>query len=220
MSDYAIFFDYNNSSHRLPVNPEELKITKALAVEKFEILKLGQIAIPTHAELNEYSFECELPKEDRAYIKTKNEFRSPDYYLNLFETWRKNLVPVRFIATNGIGDDTNTLVLIEELEISEKAGEEGDKYVSLKLLEYKEFNIKTQTTEIDKSTGKKKRNLSTTTNPKNTGFHIVQKDETLWGISKKYYGKGSLYNKIFNANKDKIKNPSLIYPGWKLVIPK
>lgn len=57
MSDYAIFFDYNNKTYRLPVNPEEMKTSSALAVQKYEVLKLGQIAVPTHLELREFSFE-------------------------------------------------------------------------------------------------------------------------------------------------------------------
>jgi nucleoid-associated protein YgaU len=51
----------------------------------------------------------------------------------------------------------------------------------------------------------------------------VQPGDTLWAIAKKYYGNGAQYTKIYNANRDKIKNPNLIYPGPKpgpkLVIP-
>lgn len=50
--------------------------------------------------------------------------------------------------------------------------------------------------------------------------YIVKKGDCLWNIAKKYYSKGSSYTKIFNANKDKIKNPNLIYPGQVLTIPK
>ena len=32
-------------------------------------------------------------------------------------------------------------------------------------------------------------------------------------IAAKYYGNGADYNKIFNANTDKISNPNLIYVG-------
>ena len=39
-------------------------------------------------------------------------------------------------------------------------------------------------------------------------------------IAKSKYGSGSQYTKIYNANKDKIKNPNLIYPGQVLIIPK
>lgn len=39
-------------------------------------------------------------------------------------------------------------------------------------------------------------------------------------IAKKFYGKGSDYTKIYNANKGTIgKNPNLIYPGQVFTIP-
>lgn len=50
--------------------------------------------------------------------------------------------------------------------------------------------------------------------------YIVVKGDCLWNISKKYYGVGAQYTRIYNANTDIIKNPSLIYPGQVLKIPK
>ena len=50
--------------------------------------------------------------------------------------------------------------------------------------------------------------------------YIVVKGDCLWNIAKKFYGKGSQYTLIYNANRDKIKNPNLIYPGQILIIPK
>ncbi|MCF6466340.1 LysM peptidoglycan-binding domain-containing protein [Clostridium sp. Cult2] len=225
MSKYAIFFDYKNKTYKLPTNPEELEKSSVQAIEKYEILKLGQIAIPTHMELKEYSFECEFPHYPTHYIETPSQFKGADFYINLFKEWRSKLVPVRFIASNGIGDDINTLILIEELSIIEKAGEEGDKYISFKLLEYRPYGKKSVVIkEAKPSTPNTK--VATTkpvepqqTNPKSTGYHVVIKGDTLWAIAKKYYGNGSLYTKVFNANKDKIKNPNLIYPGQNLVIP-
>jgi prophage tail gpP-like protein len=50
--------------------------------------------------------------------------------------------------------------------------------------------------------------------------HIVVKGDTLFNISRKYYGVGSKYMKIFNANPQlKSGNPNLIYPGEILFIP-
>jgi len=51
-------------------------------------------------------------------------------------------------------------------------------------------------------------------------IHEVVRGDTLSGIAKKYYGKGSLYMKIFEANRDQLDNPDLIKPGQKLRIPK
>lgn len=216
---YAVFFDYNNVTYRLPVNPEQIETTSVQANQKYEILKLGQIAIPTHMELKEYSFEAEFPHRTLHYVETSGGFKDADYYLRLFEQWRQKKEPVRFIASNGIGDDINNLVLLEELTITEKAGEEGDKYVSFQLLEYREYGKKSVVVAQSNKATIKKESTAPKVNPKSNGVHVVQPGDTLWAIAKKYYGNGAQYTKIYNANRDKIKNPNLIYPGQKLVIP-
>lgn len=50
-------------------------------------------------------------------------------------------------------------------------------------------------------------------------IHVVEAGETLSGIAKKYYGKANAYMKIFDANKDVLKDPDKIKPGQKLRIP-
>jgi nucleoid-associated protein YgaU len=52
-----------------------------------------------------------------------------------------------------------------------------------------------------------------------TQWHEVKKGETLWKIAVQYYGDGALYPKIFEANKDTLKNPDLIKVGQRLRIP-
>lgn len=49
--------------------------------------------------------------------------------------------------------------------------------------------------------------------------YTVQKGDTLWKIAKQFYGKGSAWPRIHEANKDVIKNPDVIQPGWTLRIP-
>jgi nucleoid-associated protein YgaU len=52
-----------------------------------------------------------------------------------------------------------------------------------------------------------------------TQYHVVKKGDTLSKIAEEYYGDEMLYKKIFEANRDLIKNPDLIQIGWKLRIP-
>lgn len=52
-----------------------------------------------------------------------------------------------------------------------------------------------------------------------TGRVIVQRGNTLWRLSRVIYGRGREYVKIAAANRDIIKDPSLIYPGQVIVIP-
>ncbi|WP_219721483.1 LysM peptidoglycan-binding domain-containing protein, partial [Clostridioides difficile] len=49
--------------------------------------------------------------------------------------------------------------------------------------------------------------------------HKVVEGDTLFKIAKKYYGNGDLWEKIYKANEDKIKDPSVIKNGWILIIP-
>ncbi len=50
-------------------------------------------------------------------------------------------------------------------------------------------------------------------------YHVVKSGDTLSKIAGQYYGDESLYPKIFEANRQLIKNPDLIQVGWKLRIP-
>ncbi len=47
----------------------------------------------------------------------------------------------------------------------------------------------------------------------------VQPGFTLWGIAQESYGDGVMYVQVFEANKDKIRNPDLIYPGQVFSMP-
>lgn len=47
----------------------------------------------------------------------------------------------------------------------------------------------------------------------------VQPGNTLWGISNRAYGEGLLYVKVFDANRDRIRDPDLIYPGQVFTVP-
>jgi len=49
--------------------------------------------------------------------------------------------------------------------------------------------------------------------------YTVVAGDSLSKIAKREYGKASLWPRIFEANKDQIKNPDLIHPGQKLRIP-
>jgi nucleoid-associated protein YgaU len=47
----------------------------------------------------------------------------------------------------------------------------------------------------------------------------VQPSFTLWGIAQERYGDGVLYVQVFEANREKIKDPNLIYPGQVFAVP-
>ena len=141
-----------------------------------------------------------------------------------------NKKPFQFIVKRPKGFKTNIKVTLEDLSITEDAKEGRDIKVSVTLKEYRHYGTKkvvfVQPTasagEQPKQEEKKEeakvaenRDSSTAQKPKT---HIVKRGDTLWGLAKKYYGNGALYQRIVSAN-PKIKNPNLIIDGWELVIP-
>jgi len=49
--------------------------------------------------------------------------------------------------------------------------------------------------------------------------YTVVKGDSLSKIAKRFYGDAQQWRKIYEANKDQIKNPDLIYPGQTFNIP-
>jgi len=50
-------------------------------------------------------------------------------------------------------------------------------------------------------------------------MYIVQGGDSLSKIARKFYGDANSWKRIFEANRDVVKNPDLIQPGWRLRIP-
>lgn len=119
---------------------------------------------------------------------------------------------------------TNLTVGLETYEITDDAGEGFDVKVKINLKQYRAYGTKTVTVQPAKTSGGtatatvKAAPRPTTTAPK-AATYTVKSGDCLWNIAKKQLGNGADYTKIYNLNKDKIKNPNLIYPGQVLTLP-
>ena len=61
---------------------------------------------------------------------------------------------------------------------------------------------------------------STTAPDTSTGqTYTVKSGDSLSKIAKQVYGDANAWHRIYDANKDKIKNPDLIHPGQEFTIP-
>lgn len=50
-------------------------------------------------------------------------------------------------------------------------------------------------------------------------YYVIQKGDTLSGIAKRFYGDANAYPRLFDANREVIKDPDLIFPGQKIRVP-
>ena len=121
-----------------------------------------------------------------------------------------------------------TLTLVNESDVNflrlpgltEDATKGPDVTVAVTLKQYKSFATKTvQVQKTETATTVKTETPRETSSAPSVKTYTVKSGDCLWNIAKKYYGNGARYSDIYNANKDKISNPNLIYPGQVLTIP-
>lgn len=55
--------------------------------------------------------------------------------------------------------------------------------------------------------------------PADVQYYTVASGDSLSKIAKQFYGNAMDYPKLFDANKEVIKDPDLIYPGQKIRVP-
>lgn len=60
---------------------------------------------------------------------------------------------------------------------------------------------------------------STSAPPSGTKTYTVRSGDSLSKIAKAHYGDASEWKRIYEANRDKIKDPDLIHPGQEFTIP-
>lgn len=202
---------------KMPVAPSRVVTTHG---SKNEVLKLvnGQdFNLLKLSPLVEYEITMLLPNSFYSFSMYDNGFKRAMYYINHLTKLKNSKKGVKFELVRRINntklDNTSMTVSVEKFEIIEDAETNGeDVLIKLYLKEYKSYSSKKKGTSKKSS----KSPLSPTNKAK---VHIVKKGESLWLISKKYYGKGEYYDTIYNANKSKIKNKNMLTPGQKLVIP-
>lgn len=225
---YNGYYIYLGKGLLLPVAPESIK-TKINGKNKtMTLINDGEINLLKSAGLTDISFEAMLPQNQKYPFATYiNGFKTASYYLEKIEALKNKLEPFQFIISRMTPDGKNLFstdmkVSLEDYTINEKAKNGLDVYVNFNLKQYREYSTKTVEITIKQAKPKPvavtKVTRPATTAPAVRTYKVVRGD-CLWNIAKKYYGNGSQYTKIYNANRDKIKNPNLIYPGQVLTIP-
>ena len=222
-------YDFYLDKILLPVAPSKLQVKIKNANKTINLINDGEINIIKKPGLSEVSFDILIPHVKYPFAVYKNGYRDAKYFLGEIEKLKVNMQPFQFIVSrrkpNGtVLFDTNMKVTLEEYTIKEDAGEGFDVIVTIKLKQYREYSTKTMKITIKqyKPIAVEVPARPATTAPKPTTTsrtYTVKRGDCLWNIAKKYYGKGNQYTKIYNANRDKIKNPNLIYPGQVLTIP-
>ena len=215
-----IWFKTKDKAIRLPVIPSEFERVIDAGYDTNAIIGLGDVAVLTSNGLAQLSLSSFFPNNEYSFNEYSNVPKPYDM-VRYFKEWKNKGTVVRVIFT---GTDINQEMYITNFGYGEKDGT-GDVYYNMDLLEYRPIIVPTITENNSNNT--QNTNRPTDTNNKNDSSnkqktHKVVKGDCLYDIAKKYYGKGSLYPKIKEANKSKypsLAKNNVIYVNWELIIP-
>ena len=216
--NYQMWLTYNavKEKTQLPVLPTSFQTRNGSKNDSMDITGLGEVVIMQSRPALQFSFSSFFPATRFPGIKV-NKITKPLELVERINTWKASKKPVHFIAT-ACGIDL--FVTIESFDYSEEGGDPGTYQYSISLKEYREISVRQVKVDIPtkKATVKKEKpRVDNTVKPKT---YTVKAGDCLWNIAKKFYGDGSQYTKIYNANKGVIGgNPNLIYGGQVLTIP-
>ena len=217
-----------------PVAPSKLQMKIKGQNKTLTLINEGEVNTLKKAGLTEVSFDLLLPNVKYPFATYKSGFQDAKYFLSEIEKLKTNKKPFQFIVTRTFPNgkmlfDTNMKVSLEDYTIKEDSKDGFDVVVSIKLKQYREYSTKTcNVTFVDSKPKVSVENTRPSNNaPTSNKTHTVVKGDCLWAIAQKYYGNGSKYPVIYEANKtliDSVNNKYgnskyTIYSGQVLTIP-
>ena len=222
-------YDFYLDKCLLPVTPSALTIKVNNANKTITLINEGEVNILKKAKLSDIEFECAIPQIKYPYAVYPSGFKDAAYFLDYFEQLKTNEVPFQFIVCRQSPDgkkffNTNIKVTLEDYKIMEDAKEGFDVIVKIQMKQWRDYGTKmvniTLVSSKPQASIEPVREAVHSPAPSSAQTYTVVKGDCLWNIAKKFYGNGSKYTLIYNANKDVVGgNPNLIYPGQVLTIP-
>lgn len=208
---------------RIPVLPEEIKFSGAKKFAEYNILDSGSVIVPNGTETGTCSWESFLPGKGRKREPwLRGSWKNPKTIQNYFSVWKDKNVKLKLLITE---TPINRYVYLSDFSMT-YSGAYGDYHYSITLKDAKMIEVQTAQVQEAPTPPQPSRQ-----EPEPGKQYTVASGDTLWDISKKYYGSGSQYPKLYSANADVIEaaakkhgksssgNGNWIYPGTVLSIP-
>lgn len=205
-----------------PVNPPRITVSDGRQFNDVPIVGLGVALLAGPMQPQELSFSAFLPRGyDSSFVNYPN-LETPEDSVERLLFWmgrtrnqkQQAATPLRVTIT---GTNFSQLMVISDFTHSYEGGEPDAVYFDITFRQWRRQRVRVEETGSDTSSTTD----DTRQEPPLTGqTYTVKKGDTLWALAKRFYGSGSKWGTIYEANKATIgSNPNLIRPGMVLVIP-
>lgn len=234
MKKRTIELSVNNRQEylKLVVNPASVEFTDVQNNQQINLLEVGTALLLGNRGLIGTTLESFFPSSESPFYKRHGGTRTPQECKALIKKWKDKGMIVRLIISDM---DINLAMAVNSFSTTHREGDD-DIYFSLELIEYKTLNVPTVkvSTKVKSSITKRPATSSkkaTSSGSSSGRSYTIKGGDTLWAIATRYYGSGTQYMKIYNANKSTIEsaakahgfsssqNGHWIWAGTTLTIP-
>lgn len=234
MKKRTIELSVNNRQEylKLVVNPASIEFTDVQNNQQINLLEVGTALLLGNRGLIGTTLESFFPSSESPFYKRHGGTRTPQECKALIKKWKDKGMIVRLIISDM---DINLAMAVDSFSTTHREGDD-DIYFSLELIEYKTLNVPTVkvSTKVKSSITKRPATSSkkaTSSGSSSGRSYTIKGGDTLWAIATRYYGSGTQYMKIYNANKSTIEsaakahgfsssqNGHWIWAGTTLTIP-
>ena len=146
VNNFGLFFTRDGTVIRLPVNPEKLPVERDNDNGDYNVLGIGPIMVPRTPKQRVVTISSFFPGRPFSGVLTPNEFKTPEFYIQFFESAMNDKVPILYTPVryyeNGepfMTGDSGFQVLVTQFNTEERGGETGDFYYDLTLTEYRDY---------------------------------------------------------------------------------
>lgn len=196
----------DGSQYELAVNPREISVVQDSKDKTIDLLNVGEVNVPGNRGLVKVALATFLPDQNSPFYAGF----APKTLIQAVKKAKNGKKTIRIIIS---GTDVNALFTVSSMNEIYKEGQ-SDVYISWSFVEVRELNTGQVASWV-------RRYTDTGLCNRNTGNAIpkimtVQRNDTLWGIARRYYDDGSRWKDIASANgltEDKVS------AGMRLVMP-
>lgn len=213
----------------IPVNPPSIGSTLTRNYEDLVIADGNEKTLMGGKNLRDYTITSFLPKRMTYYNNPASPYEDPIKIISKIEGWMNSKTVLLFQVTNTVINKPVTIrTFTWEVTVM------GDVDYTLELKQYDPitYKVSNETAPLvveparqrpassHTSSSSKNPVVKSSQSSSKKRIYTVKSGDSLWVIAKKFYGDGSKYTKIYDANKSVIgKNHNNLTLGMKLVIP-
>jgi nucleoid-associated protein YgaU len=202
----------------LPIVPDKVKINTGSQNKELVLVDGREINVLKGAKLRTVEFDALLPNTEYPFAQYRDGFQNADYFKNAIEELKSTNKVLSFVITRTMGlkvfEYTDISCTLENYYITESCENGFDVVMHIVLKEYRQYGAKF----YDENNGVTKERAEDNAPQISGKTYTVQSGDSLWKIAKQYYGDGSRWTEIYNANSDKISNPNKISVGMVLTV--